>query len=188
MSSVPNTATSGTLITGAPATGQTLSEEDYELIVKACNMIKDTATDMETIGRKINSAGEYCSPTDFYVDGYSYSDNVSECSNCFQFASKGLDEYADSILLAVNKAFKNGEDPSSGNNPPEDGGGQNPPEDGGQTPPEDGGQNPPEDGGGQNPPEGGGQTPPEDGGGQNPPGPPGEGPPGEGPPGQGPPR
>ena len=121
-------------------TGTTLSAEEYELIVRACNMIKDTASDMQTIGRKINSAGEYCTPNYFYVDGYSYSDNVNECSNCFQFASKGLDEYADSILQSVNKAFNMEEqDSRSGSGGSSSSGGQ-------QQPPGPPGEGPPGEG------------------------------------------
>ena len=78
---------------------------EYDRIVEACNMIKETATDMREIGNKINSAGEYCSPNNFCVQGCTYTDSVDECSNSFQMASKGLDEYADSILTALNKAF-----------------------------------------------------------------------------------
>lgn len=78
---------------------------EYDKIVEACEMIKETATEMREIGNKIDSAGEYCSPNNFCVQGCTYTDSVDECSNSFLMASKGLDEYANSIISALNKAF-----------------------------------------------------------------------------------
>ena len=82
---------------------------EYEKVLKAYYIIKETATRLNEISKKINAAGDYCTPQDFSVQGYSYSDNIDECCNCFQYASKGLDEFADSLLSEVKKVVSDAE-------------------------------------------------------------------------------
>lgn len=94
-----------------PYVGQYASAEsakkyiEYDKIVEACQMIKTTSDKLDFISYRVNSASEYCSVGQFSVQGFTYQDNVEECSNCFQYGAKELDEYADSILATLNKAI-----------------------------------------------------------------------------------
>ena len=90
-------------IIGSGTQASAASQIDYDKILEAYNIIKETAVRLNEISKKINAAGNYCTPNEFSVQGYSYMENVDECCNCFQYASKGLDEYADSLLSALNK-------------------------------------------------------------------------------------
>ena len=90
-------------IIGSGTQASTASQIDYDKVLEAYNVIKETAIRLNEISKKINAAGNYCTPNEFSVQGYSYMENVDECCNCFQYASKGLDEYADSLLSALNK-------------------------------------------------------------------------------------
>ena len=101
------TSFTGLGVSSSNVSSTTSSAINQERIIEACNKIKETATKLNEISKKINAAGDYCTPNEFSIKGQSYTENFNECCNCFQYASKELDEYADSIINSLNKALNN---------------------------------------------------------------------------------
>ena len=104
------TSSTGLGVSSSNISSTTSSAINQERIIEACNKIKETATRLNEISKKINAAGDYCTPNEFSIKGHSYTENFDECCNCFQYASKELDEYADSIINSLNKALNNQQD------------------------------------------------------------------------------
>lgn len=75
-----------------------IMEQDNKIIEDVYKMIKDASLKVGKASNKVYSAMEYCKEEDFSVRGITYEDAIENCSNCFQFSSKNIREYADLLM------------------------------------------------------------------------------------------
>ena len=81
-------------------------EMDNETIMIAYKLIKEAAEKIGQLSNKVYTASEYCSEKDFAVKGITYEESIGNCSDCFEFVAKNIDEYADLLLDTLNSQIR----------------------------------------------------------------------------------
>lgn len=91
----------GQAASNATLQDQLMDDIDNETISIAYRILKEASQRIADLSRNVYSASEYCSATDFAIQGNTYQGSIEDCCNCFQYASKNIDEYADLLIGAL---------------------------------------------------------------------------------------
>ena len=78
-----------------------INDVDVETILIAYQLLKKGSEKIGKISNQIFSAAEYCTGNQFSVGGITYEGSISNCSNCFQYVSINIDDYAEAILVTI---------------------------------------------------------------------------------------
>ena len=77
--------------------------EDDQIIIKAYKALKDSADDLIQVGRKIDSAREYCNAESLSINNGSYEGKVEQCSEYLVESANKISCFADLLISVVDR-------------------------------------------------------------------------------------
>ncbi len=79
---------------------------DLPTIIHSCNKLKEAASILETTGKKIIDAKDYCTREALFMQGESFEEPIEFCGKDFNDISSYISDFAETILEATNKAME----------------------------------------------------------------------------------